>query len=221
MKLRDPALALDLECIGIGPDIGDKPAALNVWTAQIVCFSAYDMKARKALWAYDRKLIDVTPAESLEPFVGVEKGELKTLPLEGEAGLVAKLNELLDGRYRESSLVTFNGRGYDLPVMLAAAARCGLPPSKTALAYMRANRYADDPRHLDLCEIASFRGAAMKPSLRAMCIGLGIGDPKAGGDGCQVDALVKARSGAALRKYSVGDSLHTAAAIKKILAWFD
>jgi hypothetical protein len=221
VKLRNPALALDLECVGIGPDINDKPAALCAYTAQIVCFSAYDMAASRALWAYDATLIDIEPRESLESFVGVEHGMLKTLPLDGERGLVVKLTELLDTRYAKGSLVTYNGRGYDLPVMLAAAARSGLPPIRAALRYMRAKRWDDDPQHLDLCEILAHNGAGTKCSLRQACIGLGIGDPKGEGDGANVAELVKARDGVALRKYSVGDSLHTAALQKKIAAWFD
>lgn len=221
MKLRSPALAIDLECIGIGPDPSpDKPAALCVWTAQIVCFSAYDMDGKRALWAYDKTLVDVDPPESVTTFGGVESGELKTLPLDGERGLVVKLIELLDVKYAHGSLVTFNGRGYDLPVFLAAAARCGLPPSRKALEYMRAKRW-EQGQHLDLCEIASFNGASQKPSLRAMCAGLGLTDPKAAGDGCRVAEMVAARDGAGLRQYNVGDSLHNAAALRRILSWLD
>ena len=58
MKLRQPALAIDVECIGIGPQIRDKPPALQPWTARIVCMVALNLESGREFWFFDSSLLD-------------------------------------------------------------------------------------------------------------------------------------------------------------------
>lgn len=210
VKLRNPALALDVETIGIGPD-GDKPAALCPWTARIVSVAMLLVQEKRALWLYDGTLVDVTG----------DVPDTNTARCEGEADLVRKCSATMDKRLPGGSLVTFNGRGYDLPVLLAAAARNGLPANRLALRYMYAKRWDDDPLHLDLCEIMAFSGASTKPTLKAACVGLGLADPKAETAGNHVADLVAARNGNALREYNLGDVHALAGLCEKLSDWFD
>lgn len=210
MKLRNPALALDLECIGIGPDVNDKPAALQPWTARIVCASMM-LHDKKKLWLYDSTLVDADKAEGVASF-----------GFKGEAALVTEISQTLDRKLgdQRGCLVTFNGRGYDLPVIIAAMTRHGLKPNAHAMRYMHAKRWEQDP-HFDLCEILSYAGATTKPSLRAVCVGLGLADPKAEADGCKVAEWVAARDGNSLRTYNVGDVLACGAIVDKMGHWFE
>jgi 3'-5' exonuclease len=76
-----------------------------------------------------------------------------------EAELVARFWQLFEG---VATLVTFNGRGFDLPVLEIQALKQGLSlPRYFAPGTFRGSRYSD-AYHLDLCDFISNFGAAQR-----------------------------------------------------------
>jgi hypothetical protein len=78
--------------------------------------------------------------------------------------------------------VTFNGRGYDGPVLMIRSAQLGLRPSRQLVGY----RY-DLSDHCDLSEVFSFHGSTRENfKLDYWCRRFDVESPKGGLDGSQV-----------------------------------
>jgi predicted PolB exonuclease-like 3'-5' exonuclease len=111
------------------------------------------------------------------------------------------------GKWRPQ-VVTWNGRGFDLPVLALRALRFGLDFRW----YYRGDGYRyrfTEEGHLDLADVISDHGAARMTSLdgAARSIGLpGKGDV----DGSQVEGLFNAGQIDALRRYCLADVTQTA-----------
>lgn len=105
-------------------------------------------------------------------------------------------------------VVTFSGRTFDLPMLFAAALRHELTIPQTFQMLMSENRFRPCD-HIDMREIVTNFGAC-KGGLRAWCIGTGIGDPKASGDGADVGRLVAAGAVAQVAEYCLSDCRFTA-----------
>jgi len=111
------------------------------------------------------------------------------------------------GKWRPQ-VVTWNGRGFDLPVLALRALRFGLDFRW----YYRGEGYRyrfTEEGHLDLADVISDHGAARMTSLdgAARTIGLpGKGDV----DGSQVEGLFNAGQMDALRRYCLADVTQTA-----------
>jgi len=79
-------------------------------------------------------------------------------------------------------LVTFNGRGYDGPMLMVRSAQLGLRPSRNLVPY----RY-DISEHVDLQDVLSFMGAYRgRYSLDYWCRRFDVESPKGSIDGSQV-----------------------------------
>jgi 3'-5' exonuclease len=126
-----------------------------------------------------------------------------------EAGMLSDFADFMD-RHRPQ-LVTWNGRGFDLPVLLLRTLAQGL----TWPWYYRDRDYRDrytDSGHLDLGDFLADHGAARMTSLdgAARLIGLpGKGGP-GGIDGSQVEGLYQSGQMEALRRYCLSDVTQTA-----------
>jgi len=97
--------------------------------------------------------------------------------------------EAFVGRIAElrPQLVSFNGHGFDLPVLRYRTMLHGLSaPGLNCRAYF--NRYTDDC--LDLCDALASFDARSKMSLDALCRALGIAGKPAGIDGSKVGECV-------------------------------
>lgn len=83
---------------------------------------------------------------------------------------------------RLPQLVTYNGRGYDGPVMMVRSAQNGVRPSRNLVP----NRYAVED-HCDLMDMLSFYGASRdRFSLDYWCRRFDVESPKGSIDGSQV-----------------------------------
>jgi predicted PolB exonuclease-like 3'-5' exonuclease len=105
-------------------------------------------------------------------------------------------------------LVTWNGRGFDLPVLALRALRHGL---SFAWYYRGAGyryRYSEEG-HLDLCDVVSDHGAARMTSLDGASRVIGL-PGKGSVDGSQVEGLFHAGQLDALRRYCLSDVAQTA-----------
>jgi hypothetical protein len=102
------------------------------------------------------------------------------------------------------SLVTFNGRGFDLPCLIHRAVANGVKPSKKLLWMAQEPRYKP-ANHIDLRERFSFQGCFSKGTLQDYALAYGLPDPKAEVHGSGVGELVAARDGEKLVRYCLGD----------------
>ena len=109
---------------------------------------------------------------------------------------------------RRPHLVTYNGRGFDLPVIMLRCLRHGVPlhfffnDRTTATAYT-------DAGHIDLYDFLSEHGAARVGSLDAIARVIGL-PGKVGVDGSQVEGLYNAGQIQLIKNYCLIDVAQTA-----------
>jgi len=97
--------------------------------------------------------------------------------------------------------VTFNGRGFDCPVLMLRSAMLGVKPTKNLAPY----RYSTDA-HVDLLEQLTFYNAYRKFNLDFYCKAFGIKSPKSEGvDGHEVLPLFQAGKCKEIAEYCAGD----------------
>jgi len=85
----------------------------------------------------------------------------------GERAILAEVERRLD---QCDTVVTYNGRGFDVPVLLARAAITGEHVPSIA----RAHNRAAAGYHADLLDAVTANGAAVRPKLAELCAGWGI-----------------------------------------------
>lgn len=108
---------------------------------------------------------------------------------------------------KQPTIVTYNGRGFDLPVISLRCLRFGIP-LKFKYSEEFSHRYRQ-ARHIDLCDLLSDFGAtrSMKLDDIARLIGL---PGKVGVDGSQVEALYLAGQLQKIKDYCLSDVAQTA-----------
>lgn len=107
-----------------------------------------------------------------------------------------------------TELVTYNGRKFDLPVIVHRSLRHGVP---LPWFYGRSDfryRYSFEG-HIDLCDVLSEHGATRPISLDAAARLIGL-PGKTGLDGSQVEGLYHAGQLEALKSYCLSDVVQTA-----------
>jgi predicted PolB exonuclease-like 3'-5' exonuclease len=104
-------------------------------------------------------------------------------------------------------LVTYNGRGFDLPVIVLRSLRHGVPLGWYYQGRVR-HRYSEEG-HIDLCDMLTDHGAARAVSLDAAARLIGL-PGKVGVDGSQVEGLYKAGQLDAIKRYCLADVAQTA-----------
>lgn len=126
---------------------------------------------------------------------------------DGEKALLVAVQKMLLNAKR---LVTFNGRSYDVPVLIHRSLAHAMKPAPLLKRVAFAKPWETDV-HVDLINALSFGGAAGKFALEAYCLGFGIDNPKTHGDGRGVSTLVAAQRADDLLAYCLADVRATAA----------
>lgn len=97
--------------------------------------------------------------------------------------------------------VTFNGRGFDCPVLMLRSAMLGVKSTKNLAPY----RYSTDA-HVDLLEQLTFYNAYRKFNLDFYCKAFGIKSPKSNGvNGHEVLPMFQAGKCKEIAEYCAGD----------------
>jgi hypothetical protein len=109
---------------------------------------------------------------------------------------------------RRPHLVTWNGRGFDLPVLALRALHHGVPLPWYYRERDYRYRYSEEG-HLDLCDFLCDHGAARMTSLDGAARLIGLSG-KDGVDGSQVEGLYHAGQIESLRQYCLSDVAQTA-----------
>jgi len=129
-----------------------------------------------------------------------------------EALILARFAQMLEDR--RPCLVTFNGRGFDLPVIAARCLRHGVPLRRYYQPPAVRHRYTPEG-HLDLMDYLADFGAT-KPS-RLDVIARLCGMPgKIGVDGKDVGPLIRAERFEEVRSYCLSDVVQTAAIFLRV-----
>jgi hypothetical protein len=109
-------------------------------------------------------------------------------------------------------LVSYNGRGYDGPMLSIRSAQLGVKPSRNLLG----NRYSI-AEHCDLMEVFSFMGATRERySLEYWCRRFDIESPKGSIDGSQVSRVYRAGRIDDIGEYCLRDVRATAHLYQKL-----
>src|SRR5208283_3314724 len=146
---------------------------MSLWpfTSQVVCIAMLNAETQRGQTLF--------VAEDFEE-VEEENAPVKFIPCADETELLA---QFWDAAKNFNSVVTFNGRGFDVPFIYLRSALLNVPISKKNwLGY----RYATDP-HCDLAEQLTFYsvsgrdGAARRFNLDFYCKAFGIESPKSAG----------------------------------------
>jgi DNA polymerase elongation subunit (family B) len=158
----------------------------------------------------------------------VEK-QLGALLLEGEGDDAQPWTEMADRSWRMRAgerdllvafwqrltkyarVVTFNGRGYDGPVLMLRSAILGVAPSRN----LAGNRYRVDA-HCDLQDVLSFHGATKPFKLEYWCRRFGVESPKSDLDGSQVGRAYKDGQIERIGEYCLRDARATAELYAKL-----
>jgi len=156
--------------------------SLYPFTAQVVCIAMLNAESARGQVLFI--------AEDYEPDEG-EAGPVEFVPCMDEVEL---LTAFWDVAKHYDEIVTFNGRGFDVPFLYLRSAALNVPISrKHWLGY----RYATEP-HCDLAEQLTFYGvsgrdgAARKFNLDFYCKAFGIDSPKSHGiTGMDVTTLMQ------------------------------
>lgn len=111
----------------------------------------------------------------------------------------------IDQHYSKATLVTFNGRGFDLPLLELAAFRYGCASRE----YFRAGRHRFTGQHLDLMDwLGNFGGARLSGGLNLLSKLLGK-PGKMGVAGHQVYGMFRAGKLQEINDYCMADTLDT------------
>ena len=170
----------------------------SLWplTGHVVCIAMLNAESQRGQVLYT--------AEDFEEDA-VEGGPVEFMPCADELEL---LTAFWDVARHYDSVVTFNGRGFDVPFLYLRSAVLNVPVTKKNwLGY----RYAVEP-HCDLAEQFTFynvsgrEGAARKFNLDFYCKSFGIDSPKAHGvTGMDVPQMIAAGQFREIAEYCLRD----------------
>jgi 3'-5' exonuclease len=189
----------------------------NLWpfTAQVVCIAMLNAETQRGQVLFtaddcEDGVSEGPPAAPEQPVppkhsAGGSEGGVEFVPCVDEAEL---LTAFWDVAKHYDEIVTFNGRGFDVPFLYLRSALRNVPISKKNwLGY----RYAIEP-HCDLAEQFTFygvsgrEGAARKFNLDFYCKAFGIESPKSHGvTGLDVNDLLAAKKFREIAEYCLRD----------------
>ncbi|MBL6721677.1 MAG: ribonuclease H-like domain-containing protein [Planctomycetes bacterium] len=129
-----------------------------------------------------------------------------------EEELLQRFWELVGAGRPRHRLVTFNGRGYDGPILMTRSAQLGLAPTRNLVGY----RY-DLGDHCDLFDVLTFQGATRdRYSLDYWCRRFDVESPKGSIDGSQVARAYRQGRIEDIGEYCLRDVRATAQLYRKL-----
>jgi DNA polymerase III epsilon subunit-like protein len=149
--------------------------SLYPFTAKIVCLAMMNTETQRTLVLFDNQEQESWKAEE-------ENVKYQSSTEEEIISMFWKYSS------KAEKLISFNGRGFDLPFILMRSAMLKLKPTRNFLK----NRY-DSANHVDLLEQFTFHGLTKKFNLDFYCHAFGVQSPKENGiTGMDVKELFKA-----------------------------
>jgi DNA polymerase elongation subunit (family B) len=178
----------------------EQQLSLYPLTARVVCIAMLNAESRRGQVLYTAEDCDDAEEAGLD-----EAGAVKFVPCIDESEMLAAFWEVA---VHYDSIVTFNGRGFDVPFMYLRSAVLNVPITrKDWLGY----RFQTEP-HCDLAEQLTFYtvsgrdGAAKRFNLDFYCKAFGIESPKSHGvTGLDVTRLLASGQYKAIAEYCLRD----------------
>jgi len=193
----------------------DAYAALCPPLARVVCVAWFDPLAQRLGAAFD---LTWCPGEAPE---ALDVDDRSAVPrafscvlqgCDGEAALLATFGRVVEHYLAQPNglLVTYNGRGFDLPVLIHRSITHDVTDGRALLVKaMGENRYRPQS-HVDLMEVVTFSGASGRWPMSTYAMGYGGKSPKTEMHGAHVSAAVHAGRIIEVLRYCAGDVLATA-----------
>ena len=186
----------------------------SLWpfTAQVVCIAMINADSGKGQVLYQSDDFDEESLESADPDDPSSPSSSATVEFAPQVDEVELLTAFWDVAKRYDGIVTFNGRGFDVPFLYLRSALLNVPITrKDWLGY----RYQTEP-HCDLAEQFTFysvsgrEGAARRFNLDFYCKAFGIPSPKAMGvTGMDVASLLAEGRHREIAEYCLRDVVAT------------
>ncbi len=183
--------------------------------ARVVCIAWFDVATQALGACLDATLGGGDPLQRIEVEDGT--GDATGLPCEmvrcdGEAQVLRYFGALVEQHCRQTHglLVTYNGRGFDLPVLVHRSIRHRVTEGRELLTQAAMENRYHPSLHLDLMDVVTFYGAASRWPMAAYAVGYGFRSPKTEIDGSQVWDAVQAGRIVDVARYCAGDVLATA-----------
>jgi len=176
-----------------GEELARSQLGLSPTTGRIVCIAFQDVQeGRSAAYVLG------DPARSSEPIYYCRT----------EREILEEFYRIL-AEFRR--YVTYNGKNFDVPFILARSAILEVVPGPFPVT----KRYSTSP-HLDLCELLSSFGSLRYESLDGWCQAFGIRSPKSGIDGSQVQTYFEAGRLQEIAEYCLQDVRATAELFERV-----
>ncbi len=181
--------------------------------ARVVCIGVFDVAAQLVSGLFDASLCTASWPVSVDITAG--DGSIRACSLRacaGESEMLREFGGVVERHLAKpaAQLVTFNGRGFDLPVLIHRSIKHGVTPGRALLLKaINENRYRP-LLHLDLLDALTFCGATGRFPLAAYAIGYGWRSPKEDMDGAQVAGAVREGRIVEVVRYCARDVLATA-----------
>ena len=152
---------------------------------------------------YDRNKTVVYYQAPGEKFADREEDDVTFKQMTEEEMLI----HFWEGVKHYQELVSFNGRGFDVPFLMVRSAVHHIRPTKNLLTNRYLSSQRAGARHIDLLDQLSFYGAMRRRgSLHLWCRALGIESPKAEGvTGDDVGRLFAEKKFLDIARYNTGD----------------
>jgi len=183
--------------------------------ARVVCLAWFDA-ARRTLGAFFDGTLggDPAPASIAVPTAGSPPmpASCDLVRCQSEADLLRRFGCIVEQHLGQNNaqLVTYNGRGFDLPVLIHRSVKHRITEGRELLSKaVSENRYRP-VMHVDLLDAVTFFGAAPRFPMAAYAIGYGWPSPKQEMDGSQVWGAVQAGRVLDVVRYCARDVLATA-----------
>lgn len=199
----------------------ERYAALCPPLARVVCIACMEAPGEALSIYVDASLAPAPLANTVD----IEFGDgtdrrlaAAVIACDGEAALLHAFGERLDRLWkdREARVATFNGRGFDLPVLLHRSIAHRVRAGRRVVEQLLAENRFRPQRHIDVMELATHFGASPRWPLAAYAIGYGYRSPKDGMDGAEVTPAVAAGRIAAVAEYCAGDVVATAHVLARL-----
>ena len=163
-------------------------------TGEIVVIGMHDVERSKNIVYFQ------APGESFGEFE--EDGVMYKQKTEREM-----LEDFWNGVGQYGTVITFNGRSFDIPFLMIRSAIHGVRPSKDFMSnrYLKLQKF--NAIHIDLLDQLTFYGSVRKRGgLHLWCRAFGIESPKSAGvDGDDVSRLFNEKKYSDIAKYNVRD----------------
>jgi hypothetical protein len=180
--------------------------------ARVVCIAWFDLTEQTFGAFYDLTLPGSGGTLEMSVDDGSEGGRRFTCTAcDGESDLLRQFGSLVTRHFQKShaALVTYSGRGFDLPVLIHRSLKHGVTEGRALLnKAARENRF-NPQRHFDLLDAVTFFGASSRWPMAAYAIGYGHRSPKDDMDGSQVGAAVGNGRILDVVRYCAGDVVAT------------